>query len=434
MTSATRLAELWFLVAVTLPVFGAGQDNPSGKGKADSAPAAAVDPLAEARALTNKEDWENAASKYRSFCEAHPGDSQAPEARFWAGFCLVKLGENEKAATMLQPFLKELAEDKWADDALLQLGKAYHGEGKEKDALGVWKRHLEKYPDSVWRTDVSLDIIDVLFHGTRDMEACYAACDRLMKEGGDRGSTTEARYAGAFCLNALRRFDESEAWADRHLDPESSLEEAWRRLLRAQRDLLQGRTVDALAEVDALAVAFPDLDRGSRQDLTLRTSYILRSNGQGDRAREMILDELRLAPGRPEDEVTALLDELESIFGEDHRVDFLAALNRLTTGTRTSIVARVVARERLVQSLRDDDHSDRAETLLREAMTTETTEFGRFRVAIQLASVLAEDLKQRDAAANVLKSLLPRLKRRDLIHQLQEALNRRQTDAEPKAN
>lgn len=379
------------------------------------------DPLAEARGATDREEWAEASEKFRAFLDANPKAPGAAEARFWAGFCQVKLGEHAQAVEMLKPFTDALADDKWADDALLQIGKALHGQGKDAEALAAWKRHLEKYKESVWRTEVTLDIIDVLFRGATDLAACLDYCERLTKEVVDRGPTTEARYIGAYCLNSLRRFDESEAWADRLFDPESPLEEAWRQVLGAQRELLRGRVESALGAVDALAEEFPDLDQDARRDLLLRTVYVLRFNGRADRARELLLAELLRSSGRPEDEVNSLLDELGVTFGDDRRGDFLAALGRLSRATATPVVVRVAARDRHAQALKEGDHADQAETLLRPAMTSEAAEFPKFRAAMKLAEILADDPRRRGAAAQILEDLLPRLKRRDLIRRVREA-------------
>ncbi|MDR3633173.1 MAG: tetratricopeptide repeat protein [Isosphaeraceae bacterium] len=378
------------------------------------------DPLAEARTLTDRESWEEAAEKFRDFLEKNPNSSFAPEARFWTGYCLEKLEQYESAVEILQPFLTSLAEDTWADDALLKLGAAHHGLGQDQKALAAWKRQIEKYPTSVWRTEVYLSIIDVLFHGTADLVECLAYCERVTKEVADRDSTTEARYLGAYCLNALRRFGESEAWADRLFDPESPLEEAWRRLLAAQRDLLQGRPESALASVDAFADDFPDLDHDARQDLLVRTCYVLRFNGRADRARELLLDELRKSSGRAEEEIGSLLDALSDAFGEDRRDDYFKALKTLVNTRGTPLVVRVVARERRAEGLRESD-ADLAESSLREALHDEPTEYGRVRAATQLATILSEDRDDHLGAVRVLEDLLPHLKRRDLVHQVRNA-------------
>jgi outer membrane protein assembly factor BamD (BamD/ComL family) len=382
------------------------------------------DPLAAARAATNREEWNEAAEKFQAFVDAHPSAPQAPEARFWTGFCQVKLGENEKAVVTMKPFTDALADDKWADDALLQIGKAYHALGNEDDALKVWKRHLEKYPQSVWRTEVSLAVIDVLFFHASDLAACLSYCERLTEEVQDRDSTTEARYLGAYCLNALRKFDASEAWADRLFNPDSPLEEAWRRLLGAQRDLLRGRVESALTGIDALATDFPDLDHDSRQDLLLRTSYVLRFNGRADRARELLQAELLASSARSQEDVDAILDELEGAFGEDRESDYLATLSRLTSTPKAPIVVRVSARDRQAATFKEAKHTEKAEALLREAMLSETAEFARFRAALKLAEIVAEEPARREDAIKVLEQLGKKLKRRDLKHQLGDAAER----------
>ncbi|MFI5455400.1 MAG: tol-pal system YbgF family protein [Isosphaerales bacterium] len=388
------------------------------------------DPLVEARKATDREDWDEAAAKFRAFLDSHPGAPQAPEARFWAGFCLVKLGESEQAVEILNPFTDALAEDKWADDALLQIGKALRALGKESDALATWKRHLQRYPQSVWRTEVTLAVIDLLFYRAKDLTACLSYCSQLTQEVQDRDSTTEARYLGAYCLNALRKFDDSMAWADRLFDPESPLEEAWRRLLGAQRDLLRGQVASARGAMDSLATDFPDLDDEGRQDLLLKTTYVLRKNGRADRARELLQAELLRSSGRPEDQVESLLDELEAAFGDDHHADLLTVLNHLSRDLKAPVVVRVSARDRHAQALTDDEHPKKAEAMLREALAAETGEFPRCRAAMKLAEILADDLEKPDDAVKLLDQLRTNLKRRDLINELHEASARYRKQAE----
>jgi tetratricopeptide (TPR) repeat protein len=379
------------------------------------------EPLVDARKATDREDWDEAAAKFRAFLDGHPNAPQAPEARFWAGFCLVKLGKDEEAVEVLNPFTDTLAGDKWADDALLQIGKALLALEKESDALATWKRHLEKYPQSVWRTEVTLALIDVLFYHTKDLTACLSYCRQLTQEVQDRDSTTEARYRGAYCLNALGKFDDSEAWADRLFDPESALEEAWRRLLGAQRDLHRRQVDRALATMDSLAADFPDLDEEGRQDLLLKTTYILRKDGRADRARELLQAAILVSSGRPEDQVESLLDELEEVFGNDRRADFLNALGRLSGDRKAPVVVRVSARDRHAQALSEDEHPEEAEAMLRRALTEETAEFPRCRAALKLAEILADERETPDAAVKLLDQLRTNLKRRDLINELREA-------------
>ena len=75
-----------------------------------------------------------------------PVTRAAAEARFWIGFSLVKSDEFEEAIRELEPFESTLAQDKWADDALLQLGHAYRGHDDDNKALAVWKRLRAEVP------------------------------------------------------------------------------------------------------------------------------------------------------------------------------------------------------------------------------------------------------------------------------------------------
>ena len=338
--------------------------------------APAQDPLADAKALRDREEWSEAGAKFREALEKEPDGPAAPESRFWAGFCLVKVGENGPAAEILAPFEGRLAEDTWADDALLQLGHAYLGHGEKARALAAWTRQLEKYPESVWRLEVMLKIVDLHFSHAEDFPACLAACERVVSEFPDRGSTAEARYDGAYCMNVLRRFADSEQWAEKNFDPENSLEEAWRRVLGVQRDLLRGRVAAALAAVDSLDRDFPDLDQGDRQDLKLRTTHMLRYNGRADRARQLLLDELGRSTGRPQDEVSTLLDELAEIIGDDRRVDFLEALARLSDDPTTPLVVRVAAPRTPCPFL---DRRERARSRVRAAPRRDPERQGRIR-------------------------------------------------------
>ena len=412
MTPTSILCSGLFLMVTTLEI----RDDPPKPEKPS-----ASGPLAEARALTEGEHWAEAEAKFRAYVESNPKSPQAPEARFWAGFCLVKQGEHERAADMLKPFLGEMAADKWADDALLKLGEAYHELDREQDAVDCWKRQLEKYPESIWRAEVFSNVIESLFNRGGDYSECFSFCDRLLKENGDRDSTREARYVGAFCLNALRRPDEAIAWAEHKFDPASPLEEAWRRLLEAHRDMLAGRLEPAQITIDALATDFPDLEPADRDDLLVRTCRVLREVGQTTRARDLLLRELRLISGRGEDQAGSLLEELEKTAGKEHRDAFLEDLSKLAGDSTTPLVIRVAARRVQAQALCDDEQAEQAESLLRQALKVESTEYGKAQLGVTLAEVLADDREDRPAAVRLLDDLVPGLKRRDLIHRVKAA-------------
>ncbi len=419
------LARVYVLIFGLISVVVTGPalaDDPAPDSKPGASTTPDSDPLAEAKQLTDREDWGNAVEKFRAFLDEHPNDSKATEARFWAGYCLVKMGENDEAEELLRPFESTLAEDTWADDALLHLGRAYQAQEKREEALAAWKRSLEKYPDSVWRTEVNLELIYVLFHEKHDWASCFSYCERVVKDVEDRETTAEARYAGAYCLNALQRFEEAARWEEKWFDPESALEEAWRRLLDIQSELVKGKGESALGAVGSLDADFPDLDNDDRSDLLTRACQMLRFNGQSTRARDLMLTELRRSAVRSEDEVSTFLDELSEIFGQDQRLDYRSALADLSENHETPLMVRVIARDRHADSLREADQPQQAEAALREVLTKETTEFARVRCYLKLAEILADDQEDRKSAIKLLESLLPKLNRHDLSRQVRETL------------
>jgi TolA-binding protein len=389
------------------------------------------DPLSEAKVLRDKEDWAEAGAKFREAMEKGPAGPLAAEARFWAGYCLVKDGENESAVDLLAPFEADLADDTWADDALLQLGQARLARGDQGGARAAWERQVEKYPDSVWRLEVMLKLVDLHFYQTNDFNACLASSERVVAAFPNREGTAEARYAGAYSLNVLSRFAESERWAETNLDPENPLEEAWRRVLGAQRDFLKGRELDALAAIGSLDADFPDLDQEARLDLRLRTTHMLRCNGRADRARQLLVDELKRSDGRPEAEVESLLDELAEILN-DPRGDFLEVLAQPWVLAAGPLVVRVVARERRAHLLIEANAVDPAVALLRQAIEKDLVEYARVRAALTLAEILAEHRDDRAGALKALEDLLPAIGRRDLAHQVRNAIEKYRPAAEAK--
>jgi hypothetical protein len=58
----------------------------------------------------------------------------------------------------------------------------------------------------------------------------------------------------------------------------------------------------------------------------------------------------------------------------------------------------------------------------RRALEPEQAEFPRFRAAVPLSEVLANDLNDREAAVKLLDELLPTLKRRDFTRGVRERL------------
>jgi len=392
---------------------------------------ASADLFDEAKALSTRENWQAAIAKFRDFLREHPNDPRASEARYWIGFSLVKSEEFEEAISELESFEGTLAKDKWADDALLQLGHAYRGHDEDEKALAVWKRLRQVYPDSALRTDAALQIIDVLFHSAKDYAACLSYCEAAVHEAGDFAVISAARYDGAYCLSALGKYDEAERWMNRWFAPEDAAEAGWRRVLLAQRDLRQGHESQATAAIESLGADFPDLDSDARLDLTLRAATMLTRENQAPRSRELLIAALKHAAGHSEDNTGALLDQLKDAASADD--SYPAILKRLADDASLPLLARVLVRERQVEALREQDEAGQAKSLLREALAKEKTEYARFRAASLLAELLGDDEEDRLEAAQVLNQLLPNLHRQDLVHRVREAIKRYEAPKDDKS-
>jgi tetratricopeptide (TPR) repeat protein len=403
-------------------------DDPPQDQPAAEAPAAAVpEPdtlLAEAKAKLDEEAWEEAEGRYARLFETYPDHEAAPEARFWAGFCEMKLGKSDEAIERLKPFTESLADNTWADDALLHLGRAYREKGDTEAARGTWERQLEHYPDSPWRSEVLRETVDLLFHDAGDIVACLDACRHAVDEIEDLQANAEARYRGAYCLNALRRFDESAAWANERLRDDSPLEEGWHLVLEIQRGLLEGQAEDAAPRAASLLDRFPDLAPPERADLTTRLVDALRYNGRSDQARTLLLNAITQAPGLVTDDLQPLFDQLENLLGEARRPDYLAELGQIAASPTTPLLVRIVARDRHARAMREAGHSEEAEAALRAPLEADaTTELERVHAALSLTELLVDDRADRAAAIALLTDVIPRLERRDLKHRAQTRLD-----------
>ncbi len=385
-------------------------------------PPHAPDLFDEAKALATRDHWQGAIARFRDFLREHTNDPRASEARYWIGYGLVKSDEYEEAIDELEAFEGSLAKDKWADDALLQLGHAYRGHDEDEKALAAWKRLRQQYPDSTLRTDAALQLIDVLFHSTKDYAACLSYCEAAVHEVGDFAVISDARYAGAYCLTALSKYDDAERWMKQWFAADDAAEAGWRRLLVAQRDLRQGRESQATAAIESLGTDFPDLDSDTRLDLTLRAATMLTRENQAGRSRELLISALIHSAGLSEDNVGALLDQLKDAASAED--SFTAILKRLADDASLPLLARVLIRERQVDALREEEQTGQAESLLREALATDKAEYARFRAASLLAEMLGDDEEDRTEAAQVLHQLLPNLHRQDLVHRVREAIKK----------
>jgi tetratricopeptide (TPR) repeat protein len=410
-----RFAVKWKLmntVAAVLTLAMCAQARPGGQTPKD-------DLFDKGKALSTREKWPEAISCFREFVAGHPDDPRASEARYWIGYCLVKSDEYDDAVQELTPFEADLKKDKWADDALLQLGHAYRGNDHHDQALAAWKRLLDQHVDSIWRSEAALQIIDVLY-SKKDYAACLPYCELLVKAVADFAAISQARYIGAYCLNALSRYDEADRWMRQWFSPDDALEAGWRRVLSAQRELRQGRVDNALGAINAVGLEFPDLDRDDRIDLTVRVATMLTRENQPARARDMLIAAINHSSVQSEENVEGLLEQLKEASSGD--VSFLSMLERLASDANVPFLARIVVRERRVDALCEDERADDAEALLRRALAEDKEEYARFRAAIRLAELLDDEQEDKTEAVRVLKDILSSLKRSDLAHRAREAI------------
>ena len=151
---------------------------------------------------------------------------------------------------------------------------------------------------------------------------------------------------------------------------------------------------------------------------------------QAERSRKLLIAALTHSAGYSEDNTRALLDQLKDAASAED--SFSAILKRLAEDASLPLLARVLVRERQVETLREQDDTGQAESLLRHALASEKAEYARFRAASLLAELLADDEEDRTEAAQVLHQLLPNVRRQDLVHRVREAIKKYEAPTDPK--
>jgi tetratricopeptide (TPR) repeat protein len=386
---------------------------------------------AHARDAMLREDWHKAIAAWRKFRTAHPDSPRNTEARFWIGYCLVKNDDFKEAIGELEPFRDRLAKERWADAALLHLGRAYERTDQAAPAVAAWERLLEHYPGSRWRADALSRIIDLRFYNEENYARCLTACERFLKEFTDPDAAWQARHLGAYCLTALKRFPEADGWMERWLQSEEPVDEAWRVLLQAYRELLTGKAEAAFRTLDRLPRDFPELDAADKSEFLLRSSTILRQNGNAAVARARLLAALPEAAAYPPEELAGLFDALAATFGDTQKAAFRQELSRLASDPKLSLTIRRTAWERQVAELRSAEEPAKAAEVLRAVLAREPSEYARSSATLLLAEVLTDDLDDESGARELLTALLPKLQRRDYQQQVRQRLKEMDEDAKP---
>ena len=395
---------------------------------------AADDPFVEGRAALAREDWTAAAEAFREFLRRHPDSDQAPEARFWAGYSLVREGDGENAIKLLRPFEALLAENKWADDALLNLGTAYEYTDELDLAIAAWKRLLKKYTQSVWRAESMRNLIYVLFYRTRNYEACQRWCAKFLSEFREDDAAEELSMLGARCLITLRRFDEAEQWIKQWMNGGATREEVLRRILEIQKNLVRGQAESAFKRIAALENDFPDVNRDAWIEWMIELANILRDHGQKPRARELLKSLLLKMNDRDSEAATWVLNAFAETFSvEDDEEDdestrqVVDALEQLVTEMQSAAVRVEI---RLLQSewLDGGESPNGAVELLRRALKEPLPAFARCRLILRLSEQLADNDQVAAARAAVQKELAS-VERGDLVKQLQSRLDELESPA-----
>jgi hypothetical protein len=244
-----------------------------------------------------------------------------------------------------------------------------------------------------------------------------------MREIRDPDVVWEVRYLGAYCLNALGRRDDANSWIEQWFDPTEPTQEAERRILVAQQELISGRTTAAATLAASMLEDFPDVDQRAWIDLAIYASFMLRHHGQSGEARKLATAVLRRLPEHTEaDAIGQLLSELTESTPGDSPANRAESLTGLAADREIVTTVRVAVLQHAVGTLREANQSERAAGALRGVLGGETTESARLTVALLLAEVLSDDLNDHAAARAAVREVLPTLHRRDLVNRARQYL------------
>lgn len=404
------------------PALGQNQESEQdAEAKQSDSSSPKSDLLEDVRQKCEQEDWNGALESLDAVLREHPEGDHLQEARFWRGFCQEKIGDYVEAISSLSRFESDLAKDTWADDALLHLGYARRYNSDPEAAIKTWRQLLEDWPHSIWRTEAWEQLIDVHFNEQHDLERTHLACQGMLDEATDPDADDEPRYLGAYCLNALHRYDEAVQWEEKWLPADDAEKQGWAMVLLAQREILQGESAQAMERLQKLDETFPDFDFGTRLSLIVRGISMLRNHKHGDEARQLIVRELQRSQGQAEYQIEQLLEELRSLEGDKITAQ-IAGLEELSSDQSFPLMTRVVIRDQLCQRLREDGQAERAAERLRDALDSEESEFARFKSAMLLAELTADDLENVDEAIQLLNRTAKQLTRRDLVTAIKQRL------------
>jgi TolA-binding protein len=96
----------------------------------------------------DNQEWDKAIAAYETVRANYPGTPQALEAEYWIGICTQQKGENERAAQILDAFVKANPKNALAPLALYAKGGALVALGKKDEGIATLASVAEEYPES----------------------------------------------------------------------------------------------------------------------------------------------------------------------------------------------------------------------------------------------------------------------------------------------
>jgi tetratricopeptide (TPR) repeat protein len=227
----------------------------------EAAPDSDIRPNAEydaAAALIRLEDWAGAAQVLEAFRESHPKHELHEEATKQIASVYRKQGEISRAAEEYERVAAEANDPELGREALLLAGELYEDSQVTDQALAVYLRYVEQFPEPVEMAVEMRFKLAGMYEAKQDEVSRHAQLRRIVESEAAAGDarTPRVRYLAAQSALVLSegffaRFDEVEL-----VQPfEQSLQEKQRRM-DAALDAF-GRLVDyEVAEVTAAATFY----------------------------------------------------------------------------------------------------------------------------------------------------------------------------------
>ncbi len=127
---------------------GEGGPDDTNAGPAGTVSGSAEDLYQAAFAKIESNEYEEAATGFRTFLEEYPDSDLAPNARYWLGESNYVLRRFEQALVEFNKVLQEYPESPKAPAALLKIGYAFYELGEKGNSRQALQRVRERFPDS----------------------------------------------------------------------------------------------------------------------------------------------------------------------------------------------------------------------------------------------------------------------------------------------